>query len=112
MSDEITTATSVDTTAPAPAAPAQTAAPTLAKIEAKGKGIPRSRDQIRVDYTNTAAQLGNLVFQIELMKMQKGQLLQRLDALGAEEAALPPEAKKIAPPKLVPTPPKVGADGT
>lgn len=81
------------------------AAPTLASI-------PRPREQIRIDYTNTAAQLGNLVFQIELMKQQRNQLMQRMDALGLEESKLPPEAKKAPAPKLVPQPPKAGSDGT
>jgi hypothetical protein len=79
------------------------AAPTLASI-------PRPREQIQVDYTNTAGQLGNLVFQLEIMKQQRGQLMDRLNALGIEASKLPPEAPK--PPKLVPQPPKAGSDGT
>lgn len=95
MSDEKTTD---------PVATIPTAAPT--------PKIPRTRDEIRVEYTNTAAQAGNLAFQIKLMEQQLNQMYFKLDALGAEEAALPPEAKAHPAPRLVPQPPKAGSDGT
>ena len=85
-----------------PAASTPTAAPT--------PKIPKTRQQLQVEYTHLAGQLGNLVLQIALMKQQRDGLMQQMDATAAEAASLPPEAKPA--PKLVPQPPKAGSDGT
>ncbi len=71
--------------------------------------IPKTREQLQVEYTNLAGQLGNLVLQIALMKQQRDGLMQQMDAVAAEASKLP--AAKQAP-KLVPQPPKAGSDGT
>ncbi len=98
-----TTETSAPT-ADAPSAP-PAAAPTT-------PSIPRPLELIKQEYTNTAAQLGNIVFQIALLKGQRDMLMQQLDKLGIEgNAATPPPAAKPQPPKLVPPAPKAGSDG-
>lgn len=91
--------------APSTATPS---APTLAKI-------PRSRQQIMVDYTNTSAQLGQLVYELAVLEQQKDALLAKIDQLGREAKALPPEpAKAPVALKQVPPPPapKASGDGT
>lgn len=94
---------SADSAKATPAAPA--AEPTLAKI-------PRSLQQIQQEYMKKVQELGNLTWQIEILKNQQQGLYAQLNELGIEASKLPPEAPKA--PKLasVPTPPKAGGDGT
>lgn len=86
------------------ATPAAPAAPTLA-------AIPRSLQQIQQEYMKTVQELGNITWQIEILRNQKQGLYAKLNDLGIEASKLPPPppAPKLA---AVPPPPKAGSDGT
>jgi len=105
MSDETKTTTIPDAAQPATA---ETAAP--APIPSPPPPPPRARAQIQVDYTNACAQLGELRFQRECIRQTEVVIMNRINALRQEEAALPPEAKKAPPHKMAIVPPT--DDGT
>ena len=79
--------------------------PTLSKI-------PRSLQAIQQEYMKTVQELGNITWQIEILKNQKNGLYARLNDLGIEASKLPPEAPKAPALKAVPPAPKGGGDGT
>lgn len=57
--------------------------------------IPRPLPMIQKDYTEAAAQLGHMAFQIEVLKQNRDALLQKLNALTIEgQKATPPADAK------------------
>ena len=95
---------SEETTTP-PTTPEAPTIPTMTKAEP-----PRPINAVKVEFTNTAANLGNLVFQLAIMEQQKQQLMMKLDQLGQEAQAIEAATPKAKP--ALAAAPSAGADGT